>query len=87
MAFDKAYFSTVYTCGLGSIHHYRTSDAFTTVAASGYFTTYAYSVRYNLKQYDIIIVTATGGTSTGLFTVTSASGASPATTVYAAPGT
>lgn len=64
--------------GDSNLFMYQSSDALSTVVASGYFN----SVTNELKQFDVIIVVcSTGGTATvDVLIVNSATGASTVTT-------
>lgn len=83
MAFDLDNFQCIAN-GIRNVFFYYTSDTIAVAKASGYFTASASAstadnCRYDLHLGDIIIVSAESGASSGIFTVSSASGASPAT--------
>lgn len=77
MALDATNLLTV-SAGVNQVHHYKSTDAVATIAASGYFN----SITNRLKQFDVIAcVGSSGGTATvDLLVVTSATGAATVTT-------
>ena len=70
--------------GVRNVFLYYTTETIAVAKASGYFTASsgaanADNARYDLHLGDVIICVAESGASTGVFLVSSASGASPAT--------
>lgn len=88
MAFNKTTFKCIASGASSNVFTYDGgADTIATIAASGYFTPGSGDeVRYTLHQGDLIIAVGATGVSGALLTVTSASGASPATVARAGFG-
>lgn len=79
MAFDKSAFCCI-ASGIKNVFMYSTTDGWSTVKASAYFTpNVTNEARYELKNGDLIIACMSTGAS--LLVVSSTTGASPVTTV------